>query len=154
MTNVMINKTFAKIICIFAVIGTIGVIVWANLYSAPYRAVENFFASLESGDEWAFGKVSDGVLDLDYAYELVSRESGFYDDDEKPDFKVKLLERERDADGFWITVEVTAYTDEESKESEFLLNVKPDRFGAYRIMSQSQDVEEGCIRYISYSYFY
>jgi hypothetical protein len=151
----MKNKTFAKIVCIFAVIATIGIIVWANIYSAPYRAVENFFTALGNGDERAFEKVSDGVLDVDDAYEMISIEAGFYaDENQNPDFKVELIDRERDADGFWITVKVTAYTDEQSKESEFLLNVKSERFGSYRVMSQSQEQQIGCIVYTRYTYFY
>jgi hypothetical protein len=123
----MINKTLAKIICIFAVIVTVGVIIWANIYSAPYRAVENFFAALGSGDKKAFDKVSDGEVTFDYAYDYFCSCTGF-SEDENPDFKVKYKEQEKVGETYIIDIVLTAYNDERYTESSAAISVTEDGF--------------------------
>jgi hypothetical protein len=128
----MMKKTLAKIICILAVIGTIGVIVWANIYSAPYRAVEDFFTALNNGDEKAFAKVSDGAAPYDYVYGYFCSRTGFTKE-EKPDFKVKYEGRERVGETYLIDVILTAYNDERYTENPMKISVTEDGI-VYRIV--------------------
>jgi hypothetical protein len=128
----MINKTFAKIVCIFAVIATVGVIVWANIYAAPYRAVENYFTALGNGDERAFEKASGGSVPFDYAYGYFCSRTGF-SEDEKPDFKVKYKGREKDGETYLIDIVLTAYSDERFTENRVTVSVAEDGFD-YKIV--------------------
>jgi hypothetical protein len=128
----MINKTFAKIICILAVIGTVGVIVWANIYSAPYRAVENFFAALSNGDERQFLKYAQNSPDFDTTYAGLCEKSGF-SVDEKPDFKVKYERREKHGKKYMIEIVLTVYNDERYTETRMKFAVIQDGFN-YKIV--------------------
>jgi hypothetical protein len=128
----MINKTFAKIICIIAIIGTVGVMIWANIYSAPYRTVEDYFAALGRGDERAFTKVSDGGVGLNEALGTALSGSGFTEEDD-PDFKVKLISREKNGDSFFIRVKLTIYNEERYTEEERVLDVKTYGVGDLRV---------------------
>jgi hypothetical protein len=128
----MINKTFTKIICIFALIGTIGVIVWANLYAAPYRAVENYFAALGNGDERAFLKYAQNSSDFETVYALACEKTGF-SIDEDPDFKVKYEGRDSTGKKYHIDILLTAYNDERYTEKQVRICVVKDGF-TYKIV--------------------
>jgi hypothetical protein len=130
----MINKTFAKIVCIIVVVATVGVIIWANMYSAPYRAVEDYFTALGNGDERMFQKYAFKNPDFEKTYTLICEKTGF-SVEEKPDFKVKYVGRKKDGERYLIDIVLTAYSDERYTEAQMKISVAEDGFN-YKIAGQ------------------